>query len=66
MALAVGRSAAENTLVWIDSVAGMMNAAPTPVITRPTMIASGERRLRTPTRLGVGVFRFARFAFAGA
>ena len=34
MAIAFGRSSAGNTLVMIDSVAGMMSAAPTPM-TRP-------------------------------
>ena len=41
MAMALPRSLAGNTLVRIDRVAGMMNAAPMPMTARPTMTADG-------------------------
>ena len=40
MAIALPRSCGGKTLVRIDSVAGMTNAAPRPMTARPTMIAS--------------------------
>ena len=54
MAIALPRSCGGKTLVRIDSVAGMTNAAPRPMTARPTMIAVGavaERR-RTASRTG--------------
>ena len=51
-AIALPRSCGGNTLVRIDSVAGMTNAAPRPMTARPTMMAAGTVDERREQRAG--------------
>ena len=51
-AMALPRSCGGKTLVRIESVAGMTNAAPTPMTARPAMMAAGAVREGGEQRAG--------------